>query len=162
MNVVNRQPQVEVAESHQAKPLLIYTDLSMLTVKNPNNRLDKEDLLRVCHHLKSIIGFSTIYYEWYELGDQNQQHIHLIIKKKPPTDKEISLFSKSFKQKKLKYQRYYGEAEEHNSSGLGDFVEYEIDTSSCNWKITPFKDAGHLNRVIWEYRFKDLDPQFLD
>lgn len=152
----------QMGETHQAKPLIIYNTVSMLTVKNPNNKLDKEELLRVCHHLKAIVGFSTIYYQWYETGDQNQQHIHMIIKKKAPSKEDVEKYSKSFKQRKLRYLKYFAEAEQFSTNQLGDMIEYEIDTKQCNFKITGFNDQGHLNEVIYEYRFKELDPDFID
>lgn len=152
----------QMGETHQAKPLLIYNTVCMLTVKNPNNKLDKEELMRVCHHLKTIVGYTTVYYQWFEMGQQKQQHIHMIIKKKPPKPVDIEKYSKSFKQKKLKYVKYYGEAEEHNVNRLGDLVEYEIDTSQCNFKISSFMDQNHLNQCIFEYRFKELDVDFID
>jgi len=164
MNGVNiKEPSdLKMVEDHQAKPLYNYTAVSMLTIKNPNNRLDKEELMRVLFHLKGIVGFSVIYCAWYEMGKQEQQHIHAIIKKAPPTKEDIMKMSKSFKQKKLRYIKYYAQAEEISISALGDMVDYEVDTSNVNWKITGFESLGHLNRVLYEYRFKELDPDFID
>ncbi len=164
MNGVNiKEPSdLKMGETHQAEPLYNYSAVSMLTIKNPNNRLDKEELMRVLFHLKGIVGFSTIYCAWYEMGKQEQQHIHAIIKKAPPTEEDIMKMSKSFKQKKLRYLVYQAQAEEISISALGDMVTLEVDTSNVNWKITGFDSLGHLNRVLYEYRFKELDPDFID
>jgi len=118
--------------------------------------------MRVLYHLKGIVGFSTIYCAWYEMGKQEQQHIHAVVKKTPPTEEEIMKMSKSFKQKKLRYLRYIAESETLNVSQLGDMLTYEVDLSNINWKITGFDSLGHLNRVIYEYRFKELSPDFID
>lgn len=152
----------EMVEDHQAKPLYNYEALTMLTIKNPDNKMDKEELMRVLYHLKSIVGFSTILYCWYENGKQGQQHIHSIILKKMPRQEEIKKMSKSFKQKKLRYLRYFAEAEDHNIWGLGDMVTYEVDTSKINWMLSSFENQSHLAEVIHEYRFKELDPDFID
>lgn len=153
----------QMGETHQAKPLLIYNKVSLLTVKNPNNKLDKEELLRVCYSLKNVVGFNTIYYIWFERGAQNQNHIHMIIKKTYPKDPEdIRKMSKSFKQRKLKYYRYHSLMETMNPWGLGDLIEYSIDTSQCNFLLSKIEDQNHLNELIYEYRFKELDPDFID
>lgn len=152
----------ELVEDQQAKPLYNYEAVTMLTIKNPDNKMDKEELMRVLYHLKSIVGFSNILYCWFENGKQNQQHIHSIILKKMPHADEIKKMSKSFKQKKLKYLRYFAEAEEQNIFGLGDMVTYEVDTSRINWMLSSFSSQCHLAEVIHEYRFKELDPEFID
>ncbi len=153
----------EMGKIHQASAdITNYKTVSMVTLKNPNNRLDKEELMRVLFHLKDIVGFSTIYFAWYEMGKQEQQHIHAVVKKTPPTEQEIMKMSKSFKQKKLRYLRYIAESEILHVSQLGDMLTYEVDTSNVNWKITGFDSLGHLNRVIYEYRFKELSPDFID
>ena len=164
MSVANikEQSDLKMGETHQAKPLYNYKALSMLTIKNPNNRLDKEELMRVLFHLKDIVGFSLIYFAWYEMGKQEQQHIHAVIKKTPPKEEEIMKMSKSFKQKKLRYLRYIAESEILHVSQLGDMLTYEVDLSNVNWKITGFESLGHLNQVLYEYRFKELSPDFID
>ena len=159
---IKEQSDLKLGETQQAKPLYNYKALSMLTIKNPNNRLDKEELMRVLFHLKGIVGFSLVYFAWYETGKQCQQHIHAVIKKAPPTDEEIMKMSKSFKQKKLRYLRYFAESETLHVSQLGDMLTYEVDLSNINWKITGFDSLGHLNQVIYEYRFKELSPDFID
>ena len=159
---IKEQSDLKLGETQQAEPLYNYKALSMLTIKNPNNRLDKEELMRVLFHLKGIVGFSLIYFAWYEMGKQEQQHIHAIFKKTPPKEEEIMKMSKSFKQKKLRYLRYFAESEPLHVSGLGDMLTYEVDLSNVNWKITGFDSQGHLNRVIYEYRFKELSPDFID
>lgn len=140
---------------------LYHETCCFLTLKNPNNNLTKEELLRVLYSLRAIIGFSQFYYIWYEMGNQNQQHIHAIIKKssRTLTSDNIKQWSKSFKLKKCKYLWY---AHEPYENQLGGLIEYTIDTRCCNWKITRITDQLHLNTLIYDYRFKELDPSFLD
>lgn len=153
----------QVTEVSLGEAVLLYNGCSLLTIKNPNNKLDKEELMRVAYSFKSIIGFSTIYYLWYEMGKQKQQHIHMIIKKKFPSNPdELRKYSKSFKQRKLKYLKYFGEAEQHSPWGIGDMVEYEIDTSQCNFLLSKIENQSHLAELIYEYRWKELDPDFID
>lgn len=140
---------------------LYHDSCCFLTLKNPNNNLTKEELLRVLYSLRDIIGFSCFYYIWYETGSQSQQHLHTIIKKsyKTLTQDNIKKWSKSFKLKKCKYLLYgHGQFE----SELGSLLEYEIDTRCCNWKITPIADQLHLNTLIYEYQFKELGSEFID
>lgn len=153
----------QMAEVPSGGAVIIYNKVSLLTVKNPNNKLNKEELLRVCYSLRSIIGFSTIYYQWFETGKQNQQHIHMIIKKTyPKNEEDILKYSKSFKQRKLKYLKYMAVSEPLNLWGLGDMVEYTIDTSQCNFLLSKVESQQHLDQIINEYRFKELDVDFID
>lgn len=140
---------------------LRYSECLFITLKNPINNLDEVQLLRVLYSLRSIIGFSLFYYIWKEVGIQNQQHLHAIIKKsnKSLTKSNISKWSKTFKQKKLKYLEY---GQPSPFDNLGSLLEYEIDVSSCNFKITEITSQLHLNTLIYEYQFKELEPEFID
>lgn len=141
---------------------LSFKDVSFLTLKNPSNNLNKEELMRVLFHLKDICKFGTIHHLWYERGKQDQQHIHAIIRKQYPDDTQLAQYSKSFKLRKLRYLTYKAEAEEHNENGLGDMLEYEIDTKTCNFHISKFEHQVHLADTINEYQFKECFVDFVE
>lgn len=134
-------------------------EYSLLRVKNPNNQATKEDLCRVVYHLMDIIGFSEIDILWYETGEQDQQHIHAVIKKKMPSEEEIAKMNKSFKQKKMKWFEYGIESPYER---IGSVIVHKQDTSQYNWNISAIKDKEHYLRIKWEYRFKELNPEFID
>lgn len=137
-------------------------DYTFLRLKNPNNKATKEDLCRVIHFLREIIGFSKIPYMWYEKGEQDQQHIHAVIKKKMPTSDALAKMSKTFKQKKLKYFGWGIPSPYDDINCPGYLLEYEIKLDQFNWHLSPFNSLSHLDQVIHEYRHKTLDPQFVD
>lgn len=137
-------------------------DYTFLRLKNPNNKATKEDLCRVIHFLQEIVGFSKIPYMWYEKGEQNQQHIHAVIKKKMPTSDALAKMSKTFKQKKLKYFKYEHAGDFETINYPGEYSEIEIKLDQFNWHLSPFNSLSHLDQVIHEYRHKTLDPQFVD
>lgn len=154
-------------ENLEAKPLdnIYYTEYSFLTIKNPSNNLDKEELVRVVYHLRNIVGFSKIHCMWYETGKQDQQHIHVIIKKRfPKEENDLKKMYKTFKQRKLRYYKYYALTESMNVSRLGDLVEYEIDTNKVTFMLSRFENQAHLYEVLYEYRFKEISglADFID
>lgn len=136
-------------------------EYSFLRVKNPNNQATKAELCRVVYHLMDIIGFSDIDIMWYEKGKQNQQHIHAIIKKKMPTDKQLQQMSKTFKTKKMKWFEYGQECEELGET-IGTPIIHKMDTAAFNWQLTEIKDKQHYNEIKYEYRFKECKPEFID
>lgn len=142
----------------QAKPLL-YSDYSMLTVKNPTSKATKVDLLRVLYHLKDIVGFSNIKKKCFETGKQNQLHIHAIVKKKYPSEDLIKKYSKLYKTKKLKY---YEEVPNDPLFDEPELIEQIIDTSKFNWYISEITDEAHLKRLEFEYLKKEGIVEFID
>lgn len=136
-------------------------EYSFLRIKNPSNNATKAELGRVVYHLMDIIGFTEIDVMWYETGKQNQQHLHLIIKKKMPTEKQLEQMSKSFKQKKIKWYEY-GPENESAGETFGAVIVHKMDTKSFNWNLSEIRDRLHYNEIKYEYRFKELDPDFID
>jgi hypothetical protein len=132
---------------------------SFLLVKNPNNQATKEELCRIVYHLMDIIGFSKIDVMWYETGKQNQQHIHAIIRKRMPCQEDIEKMSITFKIKKMKWFEY---GKELLFEKMGSVIVHKRDTKDFNWKISEIKDKEHYLRIKWEYRFKELNPEFID
>lgn len=135
----------------QATPL--YNNYTLLTIKNPNNQASQLDLLRVLHHLKDIVGFSTIFKKCFETGKQNQKHIHAIIKKKYPTDDLIKKYSSIYKLKKLKYLEPVQSGEDSEEPEL---IEQTIDTKQFTWRLTNITDNAHFNQLRYEYMEKEL------
>lgn len=155
------QANTLVVEDHQAtlrEPLLKYNEYTFLTIKNPSNGSSKEELLRIYYHLMDIIGFTSNIYIWYESGKQKQQHVHAIIKKQWRFI-DISKISKSYKQKKLKWFEY-GRPQFENE--LGEVLQMSLDTSNFTFHLQEIKDHGHLMRLIYEYRFKEREFNFID
>lgn len=134
-------------------------EYSLLRVKNPNNQATKQDLARVVYHLMDIIGFSEIDVIWYERGTQDQQHIHAIIKKKMPCPEDIAKMNKIFKTKKMKWFEY---GQESPFETFGAVLVHKKDTSDYNWNISEIMNEEHYLRIKWEYRFKELNPEFID
>lgn len=106
-----------------------------------------------------IIGFNDIDCMWLENGKQDQQHIHAIIKKKMPNEEAILKMSKVFKQKKLKWFEY-GEAAPGET--IGAILVHKMNTSHFGFHLSEIKDQQHFNELKYEYRWKELDPDFLD
>lgn len=134
-------------------------EFTLLRVKNPNNQATKEELCRVVYHLMDIVGFTIIDVMWYEVGEQNQQHIHAIIKKQMPCPEDIAKMNKTFRQKKMKWFEY---GQESPFETIGSVIIHKQDTSQYNWNLSAIKDQEHYLRIKWEYRFKELNPEFID
>ena len=109
------------------------------------------ELLRVAHHLKDIIGFSTIIHYEFESGKQNQRHIHLIIKKEQMPD--IGACSKKFKLKKLKYLEIVPADEMTDKPEL---IEMTIDTKKCVWHLSEINNANHFKHLMTVYTRKEI------
>lgn len=151
---------IQKHEVIQAKPL-IYSNYSLLTIKNPSNQATKVDILRVLHHLKDIVGYSTILKKCFETGKQNQLHIHALIKKQYPNEDLIKKYSKIYKTKKLKYHEVV-RASPYNDDP--ELIELNLDTSKFNWKLTKIEDNAHFNELRYEYMEKELQKKcdFID
>lgn len=134
-------------------------EYSFLRIKNPNNKATKVDLGRVVFHLMDIIGFSEIDVSWYETGKQNQQHLHLIIKKKMPNEKQLEQMSKTFKTKKMRWYEYGDPPDEED---FGSILVHKMDTKQFTWELTQIEDKAHFNRIKYEYRFKEQKCDFVD
>lgn len=140
-----------IDEVNQAKLYKTYRLYKFLTVKNPSNNLTDCELLRVAHHLKNIIGFSTIQHYEFESGKQNQRHIHLIIKKEQMPD--IKACSKKFKLQKLKYLEIVPADELSDKPNL---IELEIDTKKCVWHLSEINNANHFKHLMTVYTRKEI------
>lgn len=139
-----------------------FTDFIFLRLKNPNNQATKETMCRVLYFLRDIIGFSEIPFMWYEQGDQNQQHIHCVIKKKMPNEAALRKMSKTFKTKKLKYFGWGIPSPNDDISCPGYMLEHEVKLDNFNWHVSEFSSKQHLYQTIYEYRFKTISPEFVD
>lgn len=126
----------------------------LLTIKVPSNKYNKSDLLRITLHLSKFLKFDFNKIDRYEfeVGKQNQLHIHLIINKlRVLPEKELKNIAGKFKGRPL----YYTEiCPSDSDSEKPTLIEYKIDTANFIWHLNPIKDHFHLNN-LQEYIVKE-------
>ncbi len=139
---------------------IIYSDYTLLTIKNPDNQATKSDLLRILYHLRDILGYSLIHKKSFEKGKQNQIHIHAIIKKKMPSEANIQKYSKAYKLRKLKYLEIFQGDPLHEDP---EIIEFQVDTKKFIWHISKIEDAEHFHRLNQQYLDKEkFTVDFID
>jgi len=145
---------MENNEVIQAEPYhLNYYEYKLLTIKNPSSTCNDADLLRVAYHLRNIIGYSTIYKEWFENGKQNQRHIHLVIKKlEMPSKEQLGKMSSIFKRGKYRWTEIVQANEGMPEATL---LEYVYPLKNYIWHLSPFENTDHLKYVLNDYFRKE-------
>lgn len=147
---------MEISEGYQAKPYskYQYSDYKFLVVKNPSNNRDDGDLLRVAYHLRSLIGYSTIIKEWFEVGKQNQKHLHLVIRKTQMLSPEkLGKISSSFKRGSYKIVDI---VQANEGSPTPTLIEWSCPLKHFMFHLSDFKNQNHFMYVLNSYSQKEI------